>query len=665
MSHLLRRKDIPVTIALAAACVFLAGPVGGEPKAKPLPGVDDPQPRYKSPTWIAFSPDGKRAYVTCHTADSLCVIDAAGGKVVAEVPVGRRPTGVAAGRNGKLVFVANTRDHTVSFVDAAARKPVATVRCGYEPMGLAVSPDGKRVYTANFVSDDVSVLDVAARKEVRRIPVGRAPTFLALTPDGRRLLVNNSMSRQPATDPKLTAHVSVIDPAAGKVVAEKRSPGAMLLNMGIAVSGDGRYAFSVHSRANFNVTPSQLNQGWVHTNALSIIPLAPPPAKAKAKAKPKAKKPPAKGAKPPKAAAQPTVDEALGEVFTVLLDNVSSGAANPHGLAVAPDGRRLYVGHRGTHQVSIVDLPKLRRLIGRTPPERRVTAHVNLGFLWETGEIVRRVSSGGLGPHGLAVCPADGSVWVTNYFSNNVAVLDGATGRLRRRIALGGPDKMTLVRRGEFLFHDAGHCFQQWVSCTSCHPFVRSDGVNWDLLNDGQTNPKNAKSLIGAWQTPPAMAMGVRASMEVAAEKGFVFIQFVQPRREELAAVEAFLRSVKHVPSPFHRGPGGKLDAAAQRGRKVFAKAGCDGCHPAPLYTDLESYDVGTRPKRELARNKDREFDTPSLLEIYRTGPYLHDGRAATLEEVLTRFNPNDEHGRTRKLSKQELADLAAFLKSL
>ena len=628
MSRSLRDK-----LATALVLTFAVGPCAvrlSSAAAGAAPGKSGARERqYKSPICIAFSPNGDFVYVTNHTAGSLSVIDAATAKVVAEIPVGRAPTGVAVSPDGKSAFVANTRDHTVSFLDVRARKAVGVVRCGYEPTGLVLSPDGKRLYTANFISDDVSVIDVRARKEIGRIKVARAPTYLALTPDGRNLLVNHLLSDQPATNPKLTTAVSVIDTATGKVVAQKRSPGTMLLGMGITVGPGGRYAFCVHSRPNFNVTPSQVNQGWVHTNALSIIPLADPTAK----------------------------------VITVLLDNVSSGVANPHGIAVSRDGRRLFVSHRGTHQVSVVDLPKLRQLIQRTGPEALAMAHVNLGFLWQAGDIVRRVPCGGLGPNGVAISPKDGRVYVANYFSDNVAALDPATGKVVGRIDLGGPKQMSLVRRGEFLFHDGAHCFQQWLSCTSCHPGVRADGVNWDLLNDGFTNPKNAKSLVGSWQTPPAMSLGVRASMEVAVEKGFLFIQFVQPDPAELEAVRAYLRSVPHIPSPWHRKPDGSLDAQAHRGQKVFRKAGCESCHPPPLYTSLRMYDVGTRATRELPGHA--KFDTPTLIELYRTAPYLNDGRAATLRDVLTKFNPHDQHGVASDLSERELDDLIAFLKSL
>ena len=56
------------------------------------------------------------------------------------------------------------------------------------------------------------------------------------------------------------------------------------------------------------------------------------------------------------------------------------------------------------------------------------------------------------------------------------------------------------------------------------------------------------------------------------------------------------------------------------------------------------------------------EFDTPSLRELWLTGPYLHDGRASTLRDVLTTFNDADRHGETSGLSAPELADLEAFL---
>ena len=84
-------------------------------------------------------------------------------------------------------------------------------------------------------------------------------------------------------------------------------------------------------------------------------------------------------------------------------------------------------------------------------------------------------------------------------------------------------------------------------------------------------------------------------------------------------------------------------------------------CHSGPLHTNLGSFNVGTGTGRE----KDKAFDTPTLVEIWRTAPYLHNGSAATLKDVLTTFNPADTHGKTSGLTPRELADLEAYVLSL
>jgi cytochrome c peroxidase len=189
------------------------------------------------------------------------------------------------------------------------------------------------------------------------------------------------------------------------------------------------------------------------------------------------------------------------------------------------------------------------------------------------------------------------TAYVTNYFSDTVTVLDLANPEARPKSIL--PDgsaapqgkgrtrkavleAMTLEKRGEFYFHDASICFQGWQSCASCHPGGgRADGLNWDLLNDGIGNPKNTRSLLLAFETPPAMSTGVRESAHQAVRSGLKHILFTEPNEEIAGAIDAYIRSLKPVPSP--RLVDGKLSASALRGEKVFIKAGCAQCHPAPL----------------------------------------------------------------------------------
>ena len=590
----------------------------------------DPPLYYKSPTALAVSADGDWVYVANHTADSVSVINTGSGQVEAEIPVGRGPRGMVLSPDGERLYVALRRDHAVGVVNLSQRRLLDSIACGYEPWDMVLSPDGRILYSSNFISNDISVVDLQnlSARGGRRIAVSRTPTQLALSPDGKTLWVNRLLAEQPATDPDQTTFVSEVDLNSGELIRKHRSPGNMLLNMGLALAAEAGYVCSVHSRPNFNVTPTQLHQGWVHNNALTLVPI-----------------------------------DSRREPVTVLLDNVSSGAANPHGVVVSRDGTTLLVGHRGTHEISVINMEKLTSLLDRSTPATLAAASANLGFLWTSGDIIRRVPCGGLGPTGIAVCPQTGQVYVANYYSDTVTVLDPQTFGVTRTIDLGGPRRMDPVRRGEFLFNDGTHCFQRWLSCTSCHPDTRADSVNWDLVNDGMRNPKNAKSLVLSWATPPAMSLGVRASMEVAVEKGFLFIQFVTIPGSDLDAVRAYLRAVEPIPSPWHRLADGSADSQALRGQQVFHKAGCAQCHPAPLYTDMKMYDVGTQSNRDFAQH--RMFDTPTLIEMYRTGPYLHDGRATTLREVLTVFNPQDRHGRTSRLTEAEIEDLVAFVMSL
>jgi cytochrome c peroxidase len=228
-------------------------------------------------------------------------------------------------------------------------------------------------------------------------------------------------------------------------------------------------------------------------------------------------------------------------------------------------------------------------------------------------------------------------------------------------IPLGPKPVMDPARLGEFYFHDAGLCFQGWQSCASCHPGDgRVDALNWDLLNDGLGNPKNNKSLLLAHRTPPAMSMGIRDTAETAVRAGLRHILFTVQPDAVPAAMDEYLKTLQPVPSP--RLVDGQLSPAALRGKEVFAQAGCAACHPAPLFTDLQPYDVGTRGP--LDRPTDR-FDTPTLVELWRTAPYLHDGSAATLHEVLTTRNAGDQHGKTSQLTPQQLHDLTEYLLSL
>ncbi|MBN2473030.1 MAG: hypothetical protein JXB62_00380 [Pirellulales bacterium] len=145
-------------------------------------------------------------------------------------------------------------------------------------------------------------------------------------------------------------------------------------------------------------------------------------------------------------------------------------------------------------------------------------------------------------------------------------------------------------------------------------------------------------------------------------------VEHDEPIDANRLAIAEYLGSLipKRPPSPPE-----DLRSAIEDGRRLFfhEETGCSGCHQLPLYTDdgawtadglFARHDVGTLSPSQSGRPQ--RLDTPSLFGLRRSAPYLHDGRAETLEEVLTEFNPQDGHGRTSQLSEEELQGLVQFL---
>ena len=154
------------------------------------------------------------------------------------------------------------------------------------------------------------------------------------------------------------------------------------------------------------------------------------------------------------------------------------------------------------------------------------------------------------------------------------------------------------------------------------------------------------------------MMTSVRDNAEDAVRAGIKHILFAVRPEHEAVSIDEYLKSLKPIPSPHL--VKGKLSDSAKRGQKIFNTAGCISCHHGELLTDMKSYNVGTGD----GRDQNRKFDTPTLIEVWRTKPYLYDGRAATIKEVITTYNPEDKHGKTSHLTDTEINDLINFVLS-
>ncbi|MCL4201825.1 MAG: beta-propeller fold lactonase family protein [Pirellulaceae bacterium] len=617
----MRKTPIPAARVVRLLFVGLLGACVGSRGAS----AADPAPGYLGPRSLAVSPDGRTLYVACEDARQVAWVGTADGKVIRRVDLPAEPTGLALSPDAsRLAVTCAAPKSGVVVLDADTGQSLQVLPAGHTAMSPVFSSDGKRLYVCNRFDNDVSVFDLTTGDLVARIRADREPIVAAMTPDGRTLLVADHLPNtrtDRAFEGNVSPRVTFVDTQSLQTSTTALPHGANGIR-GMSVSPDGQYALVTHLLSNFESVPFRVDTGWINVNVVSVIDLP-----------------------------QRTV------IATIGLDEYYRGAGNPWDVLWSADGTMVYISVAGTHELAVIRAEDLLSDQARRTMQPMMVAwpiYPSLGAsLW------RRIALPGKGMRGLAAVGS--KVYVAQYFSDSIAQVDlhpGGEARMNE-IALGAAPVLTEVRRGHLLFEDATLCYQHWQSCASCHPDARVDGLNWDLLNDGPGNPKNTKSMLLSHATPPSMALGVRATAEIAVRAGFVHILFSEPPDEDSVAIDAYLKSLRPVPSPYL--VDGGLSELAERGRELYDsdRIGCYRCHPAPLYTDLRAHNVGTRtPNDRLDR-----FDTPTLVEAWRTAPYLHDGRYTTIRQLLTEgrhgLRPNE------KLNEDEIDALVEFVLSL
>jgi len=137
-------------------------------------------------------------------------------------------------------------------------------------------------------------------------------------------------------------------------------------------------------------------------------------------------------------------------------------------------------------------------------------------------------------------------------------------------------------------------------------------------------------------------------SFDAEVRSGFKYIQFADVPEAYSSLVDAYLEGLTPVTSPY---TSSSMDL--EKGEALYQSLKCNDCHPGPLYTDLNSYILG--------EDKSLQWDTPTLVELWRTGPYWHDGRFAALEEIFEK----EMHGLQESLSSDDIRTLIAYLLTL
>jgi YVTN family beta-propeller protein len=357
----------------------------------------------------------------------------------------------------------------------------------------------------------------------------------------------------------------------------------------------------------------------------------------------------------------------VGKPVEVPLDELERYASQPFGVAIAPDKSRIYITSGGSEVVTVVDVQRLLRFIHAHPAPfvQDLSASANY--------VVARIAVGH-NPRGLTLTRDGRTLFVANRLDDTISVIDTRTNRVASTIALAGPKIVTARRHGEQTFYTARQSFQGQIGCANCHIDSTFDGLTWNLEPDGfGRSIVDNKLLEGVKDTEPYKWTGTNPNIptECGPRTEKYFWRSENYDDLTLADLAFYVLTMQTRPNRWKL-PGNELTPPQERGKAIFDRTvdkfkkpipeynRCSYCHSGPKGTNQKLFDVGTRKPTDNGSL----LKAAPLTEIALTAPYLHDGSARSLEEIWTVYNPEDKHGRTNDLTKDELNDLIEYLRT-
>lgn len=563
-----------------------------------------------------------------------------------EVSVGDEPRTLAVASNGNL-WVANQGDATLSVLDGSSGALLDTIDLprGSQPYGIVFSPDATQLYVSLEGQGEVVSLDTGTGTVLATLDVGPDPRGLAVTADSQALYVTRFISpQQPQGEVRKIA-------TAGFTVEQVIS----LQNDTTTIDGEDR--------------------SGGHPNYLSAITLSPDGARAWV---PSQKVNTGRGSF---VSGQPLTFESTvrtivsqidlntdSEDFSAQIDFNDANLATD--AALTPLGDYVFVALQANNRVEILDAysgssmgalntDRAPKAVAFNDDGSRLYAHNFMGRSVEVFDTSSIVNGGDFVAPAIALVPTVSS----------------------EQLAAN-------VLQGKRIFYNADDtrmALDGYMACASCHLDGDSDRRVWDFTDRGE-GLRNTRSLIGAAGTRDGNVHWTANFDEIHdfendirsafGGTGFLsesdFAATADPLgapkaglNADLDALVAYVDSLAVTPPSPYRNNDGSLTADAQAGAVLFDNLNCASCHSGEYFTDGQRWDVGTiqassgqgsgQPLAGVG------FDTPSLLGLWFKAPYLHNGQAATLQEVLD----SSSHGGTDTLTLQQRDQLAAYLLQL
>ncbi|MBN2174858.1 MAG: beta-propeller fold lactonase family protein [Bacteroidales bacterium] len=592
---------------------------------------------YYSPFNLAVSNDGSQLYVVAQDAGELLIIDAINNKVQKHIQVGNHPHSIVLTTDGKKVFISNQWSDNISVVDLPSGIVTDTLKTGNGPSGITLSKDEKYLYVVNTFGSDLTVIDLIKKQEVKRLPAGFDPTGISISPNGEKVYVSSRRAHVVPYGEPIITDIMELDATKNQISEVHGMLDAYLMeNISFTPSGD--LALISLIRPKSLVPMVQVERGWMMNHGFGVI-----------------------------------EQKENGRIIQLLIDEPNSYYSDPYDIIVSKDGKKAFISSSAVNTISVIDIDALRKVLDEYT-EKELDFYAN-DLAFSKNYIIKRIPTGSC-PKGLALSPNGSRLYVAEQLDDKIGVIDTKTLEPIARLDLGGPKRITVARRGRQVFSNASGTFQNQYTCYTCHPDNHEDGLVYNMAGkDMGRNVTNTQSLREINGTAPFKWNG--KNQTVYKQDGMRF-STVLTRTEAFsfpdldALVSYILTGIKNPPNLLYN-PTGELTASQQRGKEIFERkvdnfgneipenGRCVTCHPAPYFSNFQFEDVGS-----LSESDDTiKFDTPHLNNIFTSAPYLHDGKAKTLEEIWTLYGGQDQHGYVNDMTKMDLNDLVNYLKSL
>jgi len=333
----------------------------------------------------------------------------------------------------------------------------------------------------------------------------------------------------------------------------------------------------------------------------------------------------------------------------------------PRGIAFSPDGNTAYVLNEHELTVSTIDL----------------TPFFSLAVMQDGHDVVPGLT-GGFDVAMNSMAPgSEGSTQFARDPDANTERVRPLRLTAQKSVAYGIDPLPASVRRGARTYtyarnENLSHAGQ--FACGTCHFEGGEDKLVWFITDGPRQTPALAGRLLG---TAPFNWGGTKDALQDNMSQTVQRMGGSGLSQRELADLEQFLLFGLEAPTNPNLAADGQLTPDQLAGKALFEDktVACSSCHrPDQNFTDGFVHDVGTASQPEVVRH---EFDksanpelvapwilnTPTLKGLFYTAPYLHDGSAPTLDEVLARTSTS--MGKTSHLSPEQKQQLIAYLMTL